>query len=182
MFGPRLAARLRSEKMARIWSRTAMVPLGEWRAVLSSACLNTGCEACAHAIVAVFYISFFFLFLLFRLHQVNSLFLVQRTLGFGKNSENKTKKIDVYFSEPKARWLLREWARSLYTSPQLHATIKVQPFVGLVMQPLEGSKFVFWCSFSPQLKMTLVSVEIALDREIALDWFVLQTPLQDQTF
>ena len=37
-----------------------MVPLGEWRAVLSSACLNTGCEACAHAIAAVFYISFFF--------------------------------------------------------------------------------------------------------------------------
>ena len=26
-----------------------MVPMDEWRAGLSSACLNTGCEACAHA-------------------------------------------------------------------------------------------------------------------------------------
>ena len=46
-----------------------------------------------------------------RLHQVNSLFLVHRAHGFGKKSENKTKKL-VYFSEPEARWLLRKWPRS----------------------------------------------------------------------
>ena len=33
----------------------------------------------------------------FRLHQVNSLFLVQRAHGFGKKSENKTKKMSVFF-------------------------------------------------------------------------------------
>ena len=43
-------------------------------------------------------------------------------------------------------------------------------------------KFVLWCSFSPQVKMPLVRVGIDLDREIDLDWFVLQTQLQDQTF
>ena len=30
--------------------------------------------------------------------------------------------------------------------------------------------------------MTLVRVGIDLERQIALDWFVLQTQLQDQTF
>ena len=48
--------------------------------------------------------------------------------------------------------------------------------------PWKVGKFVLWCSFSPQVKMPLVRVGIDLDREIALDWFVLQTQLQDQTF
>ena len=47
---------------------------------------------------------------------------------------------------------------------------------------LKAGKFVLWCSFSPQVKMLLVRVGIDLDREIALDWFVLQTQLQGQTF
>ena len=51
-----------------------------------------------------------------RLHQVKSLFLVQRAHGFGKKSENKTKKNYVYFSELEARWLLRS-----VCGPEVHA-------------------------------------------------------------
>ena len=50
MYGPRPAARLCNEKMAFVWARTAMVPLGRvenWP-FLYSACLNTGCETGAH--------------------------------------------------------------------------------------------------------------------------------------
>ena len=55
-----------------------------------------------------------------RLHQVNSLFLVQLAHGFGKKSENKTKKLRVLF---RARWLLRGvWAGSPCASAHLHAT------------------------------------------------------------
>ena len=48
--------------------------------------------------------------------------------------------------------------------------------------PWKVAKFVLWCSFSPQVKMPLVRVGIDLEQEIDLDWFVLQTQLQDQTF
>ena len=50
--------------------------------------------------------------------------------------------------------------------------------------PWKVAKFVLWCSFSPQVKILLVTLRVGidLDREIALDWFVLQTQLQDQTF
>ena len=54
MYGPRPAARLCNEKMALVWSRTALAMFpSRWadpgRGGLSPTCLNTGCEACAYA-------------------------------------------------------------------------------------------------------------------------------------
>ena len=114
-----------------------------------------------------------------RLHQVNSLFLVQRAHGFGKKSENKTKKTTCTFQS------LRPAGYSVVCGPEVHAfppaPLHANRSTDAVMHWKVG-KFVLWCSFSPQAKMPLVRVGIDLDREIALDWFVLQTQLQDQTF
>ena len=112
-----------------------------------------------------------------RLHQVNSLFLVQRAHGYGKK-KSKNQKITCTFQS------LRPAGYSVVCSgPEVHALPPAQLHATTVRQmQWKVGKFVLWCSFSPQVKMPLVRVGIDLEREIALDWFVLQTQLQDQTF
>ena len=101
-----------------------------------------------------------------RLHQVKSLFLVQRAHGFGKKSENKTIKITCTFQS------LRPAGYSDVCGPEVHAfppaPLHANRSTDAVVQ-WKVSKFVLWCNFSPQVKMPLVRVGIDLAREMALD-------------
>ena len=98
-------------------------------------------------------------------------------MALAKKSKTKQENY-VYFSEPR-----RPAGYSVVCGPEVHALPPAQLHATTVRQmPWKVGKFVLWCSFSPQVKMPLVRVRIDLEREIALDWFVLQTQLQDQTF
>ena len=82
---------------------------------------------------------------------------------------------------------LRPAGYSVVCGPEVHALSPAQLHANRSKDAVvhwKVGKFVLWCSFSPQVKMPLVYIRVGidLDREIALDWLVLQTQLQDQTF
>ena len=97
-------------------------------------------------------------------------------MALAKNRKTKQKNLRVLF---------RAEGPLVMRGPEVHAfppaPLHANHSADAVMHWKVG-KFVLWCSFSSQVKMPLIRVGLDLDRDIALDWFVLQTQLQAQTF
>ena len=107
-------------------------------------------------------------------------------MGLAKNRKTKQKKW-VYFSELEARWLLRKWA-----SCRSPCTSRFPRSMQHRFDRCSGAAFgrSASCALVPgavsrrswKCRSLVSEYRINLDREIAWDWFVFQTELQNQTF